>query len=47
VTIKDRPAPGGSHEGIENEDEKHWIEEHRTHFLQGYLFACPGTPPQI
>ncbi|CAN5629506.1 EAL domain-containing protein [soil metagenome] len=34
-------------EGVENEEERHWLSEHGTDYLQGYLFARPASIPPL
>ncbi|MGB3683311.1 MAG: EAL domain-containing protein [Rubrobacteraceae bacterium] len=32
-------------EGVESEEEWHWLDEHGADYLQGFLFARPASPP--
>ncbi len=34
-------------EGVESEEEWRWLDEHGADYLQGFLFARPGSPPPL
>ena len=34
-------------EGVESEEEWHWLTDHGADYIQGYLFARPDSPPPL